>query len=162
MTTTTTTRIAVAVTAALFAAAAPLHAQSPAPDEAVRALLDEDLAAQDRGSPIAASIRGNREYDHLLPDVSPEAYARRRADSEDRLRRLLAIDRAALSEDARLSADLLEYELRDRIAVAPFHPEQSPITPQGGPHIFLPPRPDPLSFTVRGPREDYLARLEAI
>ena len=41
--------------------------------EQLNALLDEDLADLRSLSPIGASMSGERQYDALLPDASPEA-----------------------------------------------------------------------------------------
>lgn len=39
--------------------------------EQLQALLDEDLAAVFRRSPLFATVRGVPGYNHLLPDLSP-------------------------------------------------------------------------------------------
>jgi len=131
-------------------------------DRAVQALLDEDLDAQARANPISASLRGDRRYDLLMPDVSSEAIRARLDETEDRLKRLRGINRADLSETQRLNYDLLEYELEQRIESARFHPEQMPITQQNGPQISLPQLPNRLSFPKRAHLDDYLKRLEAV
>lgn len=146
-------------------AAASNAAADRAPSEADRALvslLDQDLEAQWEANPIEASLRGKRRYDHLMPDVSRAAIEARLEAVRDRLDRLKRIDRSALSDENRLNADLLAYEMNQRIAAARFHPEQTPITQQSGPQIALPQLPDRLTFTRRAHLESYHERLEAI
>ncbi|RMD65997.1 MAG: DUF885 family protein, partial [Planctomycetota bacterium] len=140
------------------AAAAPLTAA----ERALVALLDEDLDARARANPVEASVRGDRRYDDRLPDVSPEALAAQRQAAADRLRRLRALDRSQLSDEAALNAQLLERTLTTQLDLARFHPEWTPITQQQGPHIDLPQLPDRLSFPTRAQLEAYLRRLEAI
>ncbi|TVQ32280.1 MAG: DUF885 domain-containing protein [Phycisphaeraceae bacterium] len=141
---------------------APALAEPTREDRAVLDLLQEDLDALARANPIGASIRGDRRFDHLLPDVSPQAIAARTEANRDRLRRLSAIDRDRLSPDNLLNAELLELHLKMRIEGARFHPEQTPISQQIGPHITLPTLPDRLTFTTEKHLEDYLARLAAV
>ncbi len=153
------------IAVALFAALpllAPRALAQPGADDAVVALLDEDFEAQMEANPIAASSRGLRQYDRLLPDMSPEAIRQRTAAAADRFRRALAIDPEELSEENRINLELLRFSLRDRLASSRFDAWRAPISQQSGPHISLPQIPDTLSFTTRQHLEDYLARLRAI
>jgi uncharacterized protein (DUF885 family) len=140
---------------------APASGQSEA-DRALLRLLEQDYDAQLRRDPIGASNRGDRRFDRRLPDVSPVAVRAEVDDARRRLGELEAIDRAALSADNRLNAELFEVSLRDFIDAARFHPEQFAVGPQSGPQIELPQIPDRISFTTRAHYDDYLARLEAI
>lgn len=130
-------------------------------DRAVIALLDDDLEAQRRANPIGASMRGDKRFDRLLPDLSPAAIAARRDADADRLNRLMRIDRARLSDEQRLNAELLEWELRDGLESAAFAPEQMPISQQSGPHISAPQWPDSLSLVTAEDRSAYVDRLRA-
>lgn len=136
--------------------------QANAADQALIALLDEQLRARNESNPIGAGRRGHREYDDELPDVSPEAIERRLNAARDRLRRLERIDRERLSERHRLNAELLEWELRDRLEQARFKPWQRPVNQLSGPHTSLPQLPRRLSFTKREHLSDYLERLRAV
>lgn len=131
-------------------------------DKRLRALLDEDLEAQARRDPIEASVRGDRRYDHLLPDPSPRAERAWRDDAITRLRALDAIDKNALSDENRLNAALLRHELTSRVDGSRFRPWQTPITQMHGAQQTLPQLPDRLLFTTRKHYEDYLARLEGV
>ena len=134
-------------------------AQESAADRAVWALLDEDDEALLRRDPLAASRRGDRRFDGLLPDVSPEgAFV---LESRERLERLRAIDRAGLSAPRRTDADLLERELVDRIEGERFALWQTPVNQVDGPQQELPQTPDTVSVTNAEQRRAYLARLRA-
>ena len=129
----------------------------------LESLLDEDLADLRARSPVSASMAGERQYDRLLPDATPEGFGDWVARSRDRLERLSSIDRDQLADpEDRISFDLLEYELGLRIAGEAFMGWQIPITQMWGPHLSLPQLPDRLTFTTEQHLRDYLARLEAI
>jgi uncharacterized protein (DUF885 family) len=129
----------------------------------LNSLLDEDLADLRALSPIGASMAGERQFDAMLPDASPEAskaFVRR---SNDRLERLQSIERGSLSNaEDRISYDLLAYELELRIAGERFEGWQIPVTQMWGPHISLPQLPDRLTFTSEQHLRDYLTRLSGI
>lgn len=131
--------------------------------EQLNALLDEDLADLRSLSPIGASMSGERQYDALLPDASPEAAKAFVDRSRDRLERLRSIERKSLSTaEDRISYDLLAYEFELRIAGDRFEGWQVPVTQMWGPHISLPQLPDRLTFTSEQHLRDYLTRLSGI
>lgn len=131
-------------------------------DDALLALLAEDLDAQRRANPVEASQRGDRRFDALLPDASPEAHAAFIEASRDRLRQLNRLDREALTPANALNAELLAYELQLRIDRAWLEAWRMPVSQVWGPQIWLPQLPDQLTFTSTRHLTDYLARLEAI
>jgi uncharacterized protein (DUF885 family) len=131
-------------------------------DEKVLALLAEDLEEQMRRHPTWASERGDRRFDDLLEDESPEAFRDRVEHATLRLRALAEVDRTGLSPAVRTHAALLEHVLRERIAYAAFHPEQTPVTQLGGPQRDLPELPGQLSFVTEKHFADYIARLEKV
>ncbi|XHC24700.1 DUF885 domain-containing protein [Phycisphaerales bacterium ac7] len=131
--------------------------------EQLNALLDEDLADLRSLSPIGASMSGERQYDALLPDASPEAAKAFVERSRDRLVRLRSIERESLpAAENRISYDLLAYEFELRIAGDRFEGWQVPVTQMWGPHISLPQLPDRLTFTSEQHLRDYLTRLSGI
>ena len=148
--------------AAMLALLAAQRTYAGPADDALLALLAEDLEAQRRASPVSASQRGDRRFDAQLPDASPEARRAFIDGSRDRLERLRAIDREHLTSANALNAELLAYELSMRIERARFKRWQMPVTQMWGPQLWLPQLPDQLSFTTARHLEDYLARLEAI
>ncbi len=131
-------------------------------DATLKSLLDEDYEAQLKASPTWASRRGDRRYDRLMPDNSPQARAALLRGWRDRLARVSAIDRDAISPGARLDAALLERELTQRIDAQRFQPWQTPVTQIGGPQRWIPDLVNQLSFTTDKHLDDYLARLEQV
>jgi len=127
----------------------------------VEQLLTEDLEALSRHDPIGASRRGDRRFDHLMPDGSPEARAAWIAESTKRLEALRALDRAAMSESERLDAALLEHELTERIEADHFQTWQFAVGPLHGAHMELTQMPESIAFSSRAQLEAYLQRLEA-
>jgi len=146
------------------ARAEPTVAPAPAneTERAVLALLAEDLDAQRRFNPIGASLRGDRRFDDRWPDASDAGRTAVIADARDRLGRLEAIDFAALSDDNRVNAALLQYELMERIAQIESLSWQMPINQVNGPQQFLPQLADNLSFTTDEQLEAYIVRLERL
>ncbi len=138
------------------------HALGGAADDALLHLLTEDLAAQREANPVGASQHGLRNFDALMPDVSPEAQAAFVTSSRDRLARLELVDRSQLTPENVLNAELLEYELTLRIDAAPFMRWQTPVSQMSGPQLWIPQLPDQLTFATVRHLEDYLQRLEAI
>ncbi|MCK6459229.1 MAG: DUF885 domain-containing protein [Planctomycetes bacterium] len=131
-------------------------------DGKVLALLAEDLEEQMRRHPTWASERGDRRFDDLLTDESPEAMRDAVEHARLRLEALGAIDRTALSPAVATHAALLEHVLRERIGWAAFHPEQTPVTQLGGPQRDLPEMPAQLSFTTDKHFADYISRLDKV
>jgi len=133
-----------------------------AADAELRALLEEDLEASMRRSPTWATSRGDRRFDDRLDDESAEARAAWLEHVRLRLARLRAIPRERLSAPERTNADLLSFELEERLRSAAFHPEQTAVTQLSGPQRDLPQLPSDLTFTTEKHLVDYIARLEAI
>jgi uncharacterized protein (DUF885 family) len=126
------------------------------------AILDEHYDAALRDDPVEASTRGDDRFVGLLRDESPAAYERRLAQTQDRLARLRALNRAGWSEQDNTDADLLAYELTLALDMAPLHREQLPIDAMSGPHIWLPQLADRVPLRTSAQVEGYVARLESI
>jgi len=126
------------------------------------AILDEHVDWLMRENPTQASTRGDFRFNDQLRDESPEAYERRRAEVRDRLARLEAIDTSAFTEEDRLDADLLAYELTLELEGARFHPEQMPVDALWGVQVSLPQLADSLVFPSERHYVDYAARLERV
>lgn len=137
---------------------APVKSQ----DDALLALLEEDLDALMTRWPTWASIRGDRRFDDRLADVSPEAEARWVEDARGRLARARAIDAAALSPRNVVNHELLVHELEQRLEGARFRGWLAPITQVDGPQQSLPQLPERLTFTTRPQVEAWAARVEAM
>jgi uncharacterized protein (DUF885 family) len=80
---------------------------APSPTALARLIADERDFIW-REDPLTATAEGVRSYDDRLPDVTPDAQARRHAADGDFLRRLHDIDRASLSGQEQVSYDLFE------------------------------------------------------
>lgn len=135
------------------------------PEEAdafLLALLAQDLEAQKRHDPVAASRRGDRRFDALLPDLSAKAQQAYSDDASTRLAALKTLDRNLLSPENRVSASLLERELEERMASFRFAEWQMPVTPLSGPQQWIPNLPDVLTFPDRVAYGDYLTRLQHV
>ena len=94
-------------------------------------------------NPMSAMLRGDMRYADRFGDyITPEYYARMKADAENDLRRLDAIDRDALSREDRIAYDVFSYERRQLldfyargiIAIQ----AQLPIDHFSGVHVYFP------------------------
>lgn len=128
------------------------------------AILDEHYEWLLAENPLTATSRGERRFNRLLPDVSPEAVARRAGERADRLNRLNAVMASAenWSEIDRTDAELLRFELELGVAGDRFHGEQTPVNRISGPQVWLPQMADSLAFTTETDYADYAARLAAV
>lgn len=113
--------------AAAAAALAPLARAAAGTDEAGRlnALFDDFFQSDLRRNPEAATQLGldkgaNDDLKWRLRDESLRGVATHRQDTLDQLRRLEAVDRAALGGGDRVNYDTVLYTLRSRAAVQAF------------------------------------------
>jgi len=130
--------------------------------EALHALFAEEWASRLEDNPLFASRTGSNAYNDRLPDVSPEAYARRLEQDRRYLERLEAIERAALSAKDRLNYDLFAWQLEQRIAHARFRDWRIPLNSDSGFHMSLPRMHEAMPFRTVADYENYLARLNAL
>jgi len=138
----------------------PLAAKVVMRNSALLSLLDEYVEFLMRENPTWASTRGDERFNDQLRDESPAAYSRRGAAMTEFLDRVKKIDRAIFTDDDRLDADLLEYELSLAVHGIELHLEQMPINAMDGPHVWLAQLSD--TVPMRSPKHllDYAARLE--
>jgi uncharacterized protein (DUF885 family) len=129
---------------------------------ALLAILDDHVEWILLNSPVDASQRGDERYNDQLPDVGPAATVMRVAEIKLRLKRLRDVDESKLSEVDLLDAQLLEYELLDRLEGAALHGEQLSIDAKSGPQISLQQMSDSLPFKTAKQYADYATRLEKI
>jgi len=126
-------------------------------------LLDEDLDESRRYDPIQASIRGDRRFDRLLPDVSAQGRADQLRAWTARFHKLeQLVDPEKLSEASRVNRALLAYEIEQRLAFYKFRTWEMAVTQLSGPHIELCQMPDQIAFTTDRHLDDYIARLQAV
>ena len=96
------------------------------------ALLDEHWEWTLRNSPLLASSLGDRRYNDQWSDQSLAAIARRHDESREYLRRIYAIERAALPAADQLNYELLRRELQDDIDAHAFSGYLLPFFHRGG------------------------------
>lgn len=141
---------------------AAAQAESGPADLAVLDLLQEDLDALRRADPVGASTRGDRRFDSLLYDPSPEAIAAASRASRDRLQRAGRIDPAACSPMRRTELAMLTEALQLRLDGERFREWEMAISQISGPQYDLPQMPQSVTFTTERHLQDYAARLEAV
>lgn len=141
---------------------APTEAWKQGRSPELLALLDAHVEQQLRESPQTASRRGDERFNDLLEDVSPAAYAKRRAELSARLRSLEGLNTAGYSEADLIDADLLRYDIEQELEGVKFAPEQTPINGRSGPQVWLPQMADSLPFRTPKHFADYIARLKAV
>jgi len=137
-------------------------AAAQSPTDSLHVLFDEAWAAEQAWDPIAATNRGNHDYDDRLPDVSPAAL---QAQDEARvayLDRLHAIDRSALSADDQLNYDLFAFRVEERLSEQPFKLWRMPFNSDSGFHTELAQSVEAMRFETLADYDTYLARLTSI
>lgn len=113
-------------------------------------------------NPLNATSSGVHDYDDRLPDVSPEAQTRRDGKDAAFLARLDAIDAGAASESEKLSAELLRFILKHRVAQAPFRSWRMPFLSDSGFHTDMGYAVSATPFRTAADYERYLKRLKAL
>ncbi|PWU10359.1 MAG: DUF885 domain-containing protein [Terriglobia bacterium] len=138
----------------------PAIAQNAQPP--IRAFFAEAFEERLRDTPELATSIGRHEYDDRWTDWSKAGRERRRAHMQQRLERLKTFAPATLSPQDRLSAELMEYDLRLQLDAFDLEDELLGINQQGGLHTRVYTTFD--RMPARAPRdyENLLARLRAI
>ena len=145
----------------------------PAPQSAVpQSLVDRTQALnqifadywqeQLKHSPEMASTIGDRRYDDQLTDYSPGAYDAALARGEQFIERLGAIDTTGMSEQDKLSKQLLVNDLVDQQESSNCKPWQTPVTQFSGLQVDLPALVELLRFTSADDYDHYVARLNKV
>lgn len=145
----------------LAVATALLASPAAADDAAVARLVADYEAFWLKEDPFTAGRLGDRAALARLPDVTPEADARRKAALEGFRARLAAIADAGLTDEAKLNRDLLRWTVDSSLARIAFDDARMPISSDGG---FFDTLDYFASITPVRTREDALAwigRLEA-
>jgi uncharacterized protein (DUF885 family) len=153
------TRIAVPC-AALILCLSAAFAQTPS--AALDRLARDHWDAELRAAPFWATMLGVHDYDAQTPSVSPADFAERAAEAKAQKARLDAIDRAALSDDERVTAAILDYKLTQDIAFERFRDWRIPLTADSGFQTEMNFVVSATRFESRRDYENYLARLEKL
>jgi uncharacterized protein (DUF885 family) len=117
---------------ALGVAAALIASPALADDAAVAKLVADYEAFWLKEDPFTAGRLGDRAALARLPEVTPEADARRKAALEGFRTRLAAIPDAGLTDEARLNRDLLRWTVDASLARIGFDDARMPISSDGG------------------------------
>ncbi len=151
------TRFLVTLAASLLASQPALAGAS----EDFHALLDEAWEWYLAENPMVASRAGDRRYNTQWRDGSLAAIERRHLEQRDFLRRVYAIDRAALPEADKLNYELFRRDLQQRVDEHQFKGFLMPFSQRGGVQN-LDSQATYLRFENVADFEDWLARLGKI
>ena len=124
-------------------------------------LLDEAWEWHLAENPMVASRAGDRRYNKDWSDGSLAAIERRHLERRDFLRRVYAIDRAALPEADKLNYELFRRDLQRRVDEHQFKGYLMPFSQRGGVQN-LDSQASYLRFETVGDYEDWLARMDKI
>jgi uncharacterized protein (DUF885 family) len=148
----------------LLTLAATVFVSQPALADAredFHALLDEAWEWYLAENPMVASRAGDRRYNTEWSDDSLAAIERRHLERRDFLRRVYAIDRAALPEADKLNYELFRRDLQRRVDEHQFRGFLMPFSQRGGVQN-LDSQAAYLRFEKVADFEDWLARLDKI
>ena len=125
-------------------------------------LFEDEWAARLLENPLFSSSMGEVVASNILPQITPEDYARRLEKDENFRDRLEDIDQRDLSAEDRLNYDLFEFVLFHRIKNARFRPYRIPFLSDSGFHTSIVRMAESMPFDDLEDYENYLARLRAI
>ena len=154
-------RLILLAASAVFAVL-PLAAQTNNPLAAQNALFAESWQTQLRLNPTLATAVGDYRYNDKLADESLSSIAQRHDMDKANLTRIEAISPASFSDQDRLSHDLFERNLKQRIADYDLKEYEMPVTSQGGIHTSLADLPLSVPLDSVKHYDDYIARLHQI
>ena len=140
---------------------APSGGKSPADSgrQQLQSLFDEQWEYEMRVHPEWATALGDNRYNDRLDDESAEAVQAELEQSRKFLARFEAIDPSELSQQDRLSRELMIRELRLDLEGARFKHWEMPVNQRGGPHLDFPDLITITPFNNMKDYENYLARL---
>ncbi|TYT23743.1 DUF885 domain-containing protein [Luteimonas viscosa] len=129
--------------------------------EVLQAFFDAEWERGLRESPESATYSGDRRYNDRWTDMSPAAIAARQQADRDALQALLAIDREALPEAARLDHDVMRWRLEKAVERQRFREHLRPVSQRGGPQTAAE-IVEVLPFRDAKDYRDWLARMRAV
>jgi uncharacterized protein (DUF885 family) len=145
-----------------------LGAAAKAPDPvaskvaAQNALFEEQYQSDLKRHPERATAVGDYRYNDQLEDYSPAAFELQHALDEDFLGRLNAISTAGFPEQDKLSHEVMQRSLAQRIANFKFKEYEMPVNQMEGPQSRLADLPLSVPLDSVKHYEDYIARLHQI
>ncbi len=147
--------------ASLLTAGSLLAAGAPATTSRFDRLMEDFWQHTLRQSPEFATVVGDPRYNHRLTDYSEPALQADLAWKRRFLDKLNALPQIALSEDQRLSLDLLKEVLQSQFDAAEWRPWEQPLNQMDGLHIDFPQLFSSQPFKTSRDFQNYLARLKA-
>src|SRR6202789_1497343 len=125
-------------------------------------LFEEQYQADLKAHPERATAVGDYRYNDQLEDFSPAAFQRQNAVDQDFLSRLNAISTAGFPEQDKLSHEVMQRYLLQRIANFKFKEYEMPVNQMEGPQSRLADLPLSVPLDSVKHYEDYIARLHQI
>src|ERR1700733_11547973 len=143
-------------------ASAPAAASVTARSKALSALLTDIWQDRLKHSPEFASLIGDKRYNDQLTDYSAKEVNASLARGLDYIQRLGAIDTTGLTDQEKLSSELMLRSLIDAQQGAKFKEWELPVSPIFGFQTSLPDLVGQLSFDSVKDYDDYIARLKKV
>jgi uncharacterized protein (DUF885 family) len=112
--------------------------------------------------PETASALGDKRYNDQIADYSVKAFNEKLEREQGFLMRLAAIDPAGLTDQEKISLDLLLRHFEEDAEAADFKEWEMPVNQRAGIQIIYPDLVAQLSFTTVKDYDDWIARLHAI
>jgi len=110
---------------------------SPVASETLGALAGEYWERVLAWNPLTATLVGDRRFDHLMPDLSPEALALQVTDLAELAERVRAVDPSTLTADERVTRLQLLALARDGMDERTTGFETWNLDPMDGPQVAL-------------------------
>ena len=129
---------------------------------AQNALFEEQYQADLKAHPERATSIGDYRYNDQLEDFSPAAYQQQDAADQSFLSRLNAISTAGFPEQDKLSHELMQRSLTQRIANYKFKEYEMPVNQMEGPQVRFADMPLAVPLDSVKHYDDYIARLHQI
>jgi len=152
----------------LVALLAALRAQSPAQTsvedrrKALAAVFNDYWEDFLKHSPEFASTLGDKRYNDQVSDRSVKALNESLAREQAFMMRAIAVDPTGLTDQEKLSRDLLIRDVSQDEEGAQFKEWEMPINQMGGIHTMYPELVEQLTFTTVKDYDNWIARLHAL
>jgi uncharacterized protein (DUF885 family) len=140
----------------------PASSSVAARSKALFALLTEIWEDQLKRSPEFASSIGDKRYDDQLTDYSAKAHNASLARGLEYIQRLGEIDTTGLTDQEKLSSELMLRSLIDDQQAAKFKEWEMPVNQFYGFHTDLPELPNTLQFDSTKDYDNYIARMKKV
>jgi uncharacterized protein (DUF885 family) len=146
----------------LSAVPAPVPASLEDRRKALNSVFQDYWEDRLKHGPELASILGDKRYNDQISDFSAKAFNDSLAREQGFLLRLAAIDPTGLTDQEKISRDLLLRDFAQDQESAEFKEWELPVNQMDGIHTIYPQVAAQLSFTTVKDYDDWIARLHAI